>query len=143
MNEPNVPANMKMRALGVCLVIFIVVWMVSSFTDLRSNARDCDGDSACENATAMANEAMEMDDVMPNAAEGDYSASNFSARDLENAGDRSGLPSAVVDGVEYSGQQQIDAMTQAARDAGMDEATAQSVGRDAAALCGGDPACLR
>jgi uncharacterized protein (DUF2252 family) len=50
---------------------------------------------------------------------------------------------AVVDGVTYSGQEQIDAMTQAARDAGMDEATARRTGREAAILCNGNPDCLR
>ena len=53
------------------------------------------------------------------------------------------LPTAEVDGVTYSGQEQIDAMTQAARDAGMDEATARRTGEEAAVLCNGNPDCLR
>jgi hypothetical protein len=52
-------------------------------------------------------------------------------------------PAAVVDGVVYSRDEQITAMTQAARDAGMNEATAQRVGQQAAALCNGNPDCLR
>jgi hypothetical protein len=52
-------------------------------------------------------------------------------------------PPAVVDGVTYSGEQQVDAMTQAARDAGMDEAAAKRTGEEAAMLCNGNSDCLR
>jgi hypothetical protein len=37
---------------------------------------------------------------------------------------------------------EIEGMTQAARDAGYDESTAQRLGGEAAALCNGDPKCL-
>lgn len=37
---------------------------------------------------------------------------------------------------------EVEGMTQAARDAGYDEATAQRLGSEAAALCNGDPKCL-
>lgn len=37
---------------------------------------------------------------------------------------------------------EVEGMTQAARDAGYDEATAQRLGAEAAALCNGDPKCL-
>lgn len=37
---------------------------------------------------------------------------------------------------------EVEGMTQAARDAGYDEATAQRLGGEAAALCSGDPKCL-
>ena len=52
-------------------------------------------------------------------------------------------PTAVVDGVTYTGEQQVEALTQASRDAGMDEATARRTGEEAAALCNGNPDCLR
>ena len=39
--------------------------------------------------------------------------------------------------------EQLEGMTQAARDAGYDEATAQQIGRDATALCNGNPECLK
>lgn len=52
-------------------------------------------------------------------------------------------PAAVVNGSTYSGREQIEAMTQAARDAGMDEATARRTGEEAAVLCNGNPDCLR
>ena len=52
-------------------------------------------------------------------------------------------PTAVVDGVAYTGEQQVEALTQAGRDAGMDEATARRTGEEAAALCNGNPDCLR
>ena len=51
-------------------------------------------------------------------------------------------PTAVVDGVTYTGEQQVEALTQASRDAGMDEATARRTGEEAAALCNGNPDCL-
>jgi len=38
---------------------------------------------------------------------------------------------------------EIEGMTQAARDAGYDEATSQRLGSEAAALCNGDPKCLQ
>ena len=52
-------------------------------------------------------------------------------------------PTAVVDGVTYTGEQQVEALTQASRDAGMDEATARRTGEEVAALCNGNPDCLR
>lgn len=38
---------------------------------------------------------------------------------------------------------EVEGMTQAARDAGYDESTAQRLGSEAAALCNGDPKCLQ
>lgn len=38
---------------------------------------------------------------------------------------------------------EVEGMTQAARDAGYDEATAQRLGSEAASLCNGDPKCLQ
>ena len=49
----------------------------------------------------------------------------------------------LVDGVTYTGEEQVEAMTRAARDAGMDEATARRTGEEAAMLCNGDPECLK
>ena len=52
-------------------------------------------------------------------------------------------PTAVVDGVTYTGEEQIEALTQAARDAGLSEAEARRTGEEAAILCNGNPDCLR
>lgn len=38
---------------------------------------------------------------------------------------------------------EVEGMTQAARDAGYDETTSQRLGSEAAALCNGDPQCLK
>lgn len=40
-------------------------------------------------------------------------------------------------------QAEVEGMTQAARDAGYDDATAAKLGSDAAALCNGNPECLK
>ena len=52
-------------------------------------------------------------------------------------------PTAVVDGVTYTGEQQVEALIQAGKDAGMDDDTARRTGEEAAALCNGNPECLR
>ena len=52
-------------------------------------------------------------------------------------------PTAVVDGVTYSGEEQIEALTQAARDAGLNEMEARRTGQETAILCNGNPDCLR
>ena len=40
-------------------------------------------------------------------------------------------------------QAEVDGMAQAARDAGYDDATSDKLGREAAALCNGNPECLK
>jgi hypothetical protein len=42
-----------------------------------------------------------------------------------------------------SGSDAVDGMTQAAKDAGYDDATARQIGREAAALCNGNPECMK
>jgi hypothetical protein len=53
------------------------------------------------------------------------------------------MPTTVVDGRTYTPDEQVEALTQAARDAGLDEPAAERVGNEAAILCNGNPDCLR
>ncbi len=43
----------------------------------------------------------------------------------------------------YERQEEVSGMAQAARDAGYDDATARQIGQEAAALCNGNPECLK
>ena len=118
----NLNSIQKTQAAAVVLIsIFVLIVAVGNSIPVPKNSR----------ATTELREANSQD------------LQRISAAPITARESRSMPPTAVVDGVVYTGAQQVEALTQASRDAGMDEATARRTGEEAAALCNGNPDCLR